>query len=326
MKIRLAVLAAACCAAAPALACFTVYDRSNNVLYNAQVPPVDMSRPLHETLPQKFPGGQMVFDQSVNCPIVQAAGQLRAAPTAPGRSPLLTDVATARSLGLKHTVIADGVAMDGAGNVYIAGTVSADFPTTDRSYDRLLNGEGALDYFVAQLGPNGSQLPYATLIPGTPAGDAVHVALDGSNTVVVASNTSSANFPTTAGAYQQVFGGGSNDDFVSQLTLLPNTISDTTPSAPSLLSPPDGATISADAGGNFDVTVSWKTAATSSGVQAYELQVSPNPAFIINSINEDIWLDDVYTTGATADGAARALGARVEVVTFARAIRSPRLG
>lgn len=98
-------------AAGPALACFTVYDRNNNVLYSAQVPPVDMSRPPSETLPQKFPGGHMVFDGNVNCPIVQAAGQLRAAPTAPGRSPLLTDVATARSMGLKHTVIADGVAV-----------------------------------------------------------------------------------------------------------------------------------------------------------------------------------------------------------------------
>lgn len=42
-------------------------------------------------------------------------------------------------------------------------------------------------------------------------------------------------------------------------------------------------------------------------------------------------VDDVYTTGATAHAAASALrtrvkGARVEVVTFARAIRSPRLG
>ena len=98
-------------AAGPALACFTVYDRNNAVLYSAQVPPVDMSRPVHETLPQKFPGGHMVFDQNVNCPIVQPAGQLRASPTAPGRSPLLTDVATARSMGLRHTVIADGVAM-----------------------------------------------------------------------------------------------------------------------------------------------------------------------------------------------------------------------
>ncbi len=37
-------------------------------------------------------------------------------------------------------------------------------------------------------------------------------------------------------------------------------------------------------------------------------------------------VDDVYTTGATAHAAASALRARVEVVTFARAIRSPRLG
>jgi predicted amidophosphoribosyltransferase len=37
-------------------------------------------------------------------------------------------------------------------------------------------------------------------------------------------------------------------------------------------------------------------------------------------------VDDVYTTGATAHAAASTLRTRVEVVTFARAIRSPRLG
>lgn len=37
-------------------------------------------------------------------------------------------------------------------------------------------------------------------------------------------------------------------------------------------------------------------------------------------------VDDVYTTGATAHEASSALHARVEVVTFARAIRTPRLG
>src|SRR5262249_8120319 len=35
---------------------------------------------------------------------------------------------------------------------------------------------------------------------------------------------------------------------------------------------------------------------------------------------------DVYTTGAPAHGAAKARGARVEVVTFARAVRVPGLG
>jgi predicted amidophosphoribosyltransferase len=37
-------------------------------------------------------------------------------------------------------------------------------------------------------------------------------------------------------------------------------------------------------------------------------------------------VDDVYTTGATAHAAAAALDTQVEVVTFARVVRSPRLG
>jgi hypothetical protein len=192
--------------------------------------------------------------------------------------------------------VADGVGMDSAGNVYIDGTVSADFPTTDRSYDRLLNGEGASDFFVAQLSPNGSQLPYATLIPGDSFEGQVTLATDGANTVIVAGNTTSSTFPTTPGAYQTMFGGGQSDDFVSQLTLLPNTINDTTPSTPSLLSPADGATLTPDSFGVFATTLSWSTASSTSGVQAYELQVSPNPDFAINSININEWLDDVYTT------------------------------
>lgn len=47
-----------------------------------------------------------------------------------------------------------------------------------------------------------------------------------------------------------------------------------------------------------------------------------NPAFhALATVPSAVLIDDVYTTGATADAAARALGARVEVVTFARAVR-----
>lgn len=54
-----------------ALACYTVYDRNNRVIYNAQTAPVDMRYQIHETLPRMFPGAHMVFDDSTDCPVTQ---------------------------------------------------------------------------------------------------------------------------------------------------------------------------------------------------------------------------------------------------------------
>ena len=71
MKLKLALLCSLGLAAGNALACFTVYDRSNRVVYHAQTSPVDMTRQLHETLPRAFPGGHMVFGGGTDCPIAQ---------------------------------------------------------------------------------------------------------------------------------------------------------------------------------------------------------------------------------------------------------------
>ncbi|TFY98747.1 hypothetical protein [Ramlibacter rhizophilus] len=73
------------CAAGPVLAqCYTVYDAQNRVLYHARQSPVDMSRPLHETVPAAFPGGHLVFDNFSQCdelrPLVPP---IAAAPTEP---------------------------------------------------------------------------------------------------------------------------------------------------------------------------------------------------------------------------------------------------
>jgi len=108
-RALLAVVAAL--GAGQAMACFTVYDRDNRVLYNAQQPPVDMSRPLHETMPAAYPGGHLVFELGNDCPAQDTpAGRLRVA-SPNGRSPLLTEAGTARNLGLPHTVVAQGVAL-----------------------------------------------------------------------------------------------------------------------------------------------------------------------------------------------------------------------
>ncbi|MDP1742621.1 MAG: hypothetical protein Q8M51_03210 [Polaromonas sp.] len=55
----------------PALACYTVYNRANQVVYHAAAAPVNMSYQLHETLPAFYPGGHLVFSITDNdCPQV----------------------------------------------------------------------------------------------------------------------------------------------------------------------------------------------------------------------------------------------------------------
>ena len=98
-------------ASGSAMACYTVYDRNNNVVYNAQTAPVDMSRHLHETVPAAFPGGTMVFDaSSTNRPRdMPVRLSLPVPPSKP--SPLLTDRRTAAEMNAPHTILPSGVAL-----------------------------------------------------------------------------------------------------------------------------------------------------------------------------------------------------------------------
>ena len=107
MKLSHAALAAMLLVAGgQAMACYQVFDANNRTVYSGMEAPVDMSRPLHETLPARFPGATMVFDNN-ECP---TQGRLRVA-SSTGRSPLLTDKRTAESMGLPHTDLGNGVSM-----------------------------------------------------------------------------------------------------------------------------------------------------------------------------------------------------------------------
>lgn len=44
-------------------ACYVVYGPDEEVAYRSPLPPVDLSRNLHETLPAIAPGGKLVFWQ-----------------------------------------------------------------------------------------------------------------------------------------------------------------------------------------------------------------------------------------------------------------------
>ena len=47
-------------------ACYIVYAADKQIVYRSQIPPVDMSRPLHETVPRIAPGGTLVFSLDSN--------------------------------------------------------------------------------------------------------------------------------------------------------------------------------------------------------------------------------------------------------------------
>lgn len=66
------LVAATLLAAPQAFACYTVYNQYNQIIYNAQTPPVDMSYQIHEVLPRVFPGATMVFGNEPGCPLTSA--------------------------------------------------------------------------------------------------------------------------------------------------------------------------------------------------------------------------------------------------------------
>jgi hypothetical protein len=130
MNLKFALLCGLLLSGANAMACYTVYDGNNRVVYRGTDAPVDMSLPLHQALAKRYPAGaSMVFDQAANCTPVSIAQVAR--PTGPmvppntirmertGRtlspssdaSPLLTDRVTAQRNGLPHTVVAGDIVM-----------------------------------------------------------------------------------------------------------------------------------------------------------------------------------------------------------------------
>lgn len=73
-------------------ACYIVYGADKQIVYRSQLPPVDMSRPLHETVPRIAPGGTLVFSLDSNgCELeihnLQGAGAARAGASAARTAP-----------------------------------------------------------------------------------------------------------------------------------------------------------------------------------------------------------------------------------------------
>lgn len=119
-------------------------------------------------------------------------------------------------LGGDHNDYPHSIVTDKYNNLVVFGTTqSHNFPTTTGAYDRTHND--SFDIIVSKFSVDGTQLLGSTFIGGSGA-DGINVAdslrmnysdefrgeviIDASNDIVIASSTSSADFPVTAGVYQ----------------------------------------------------------------------------------------------------------------------------
>lgn len=108
----------------------------------------------------------------------------------------------------------NGIAVDSAGNAYVAGqTFSADFPT--------LNGlqptpGGSSDAFVVKIDPTGSALLYSTYLGGTSAENGTSIAVDSARNAYVTGWTISPDFPIVNPLQQAK--AGDMDAFVAKIS------------------------------------------------------------------------------------------------------------
>jgi hypothetical protein len=127
-------------------------------------------------------------------------------------------------IGGSGTESGGAIAVDGSGNVAIAGTsTSVDYPTTDSSTLTLgINGVAVNDAGVTEIDATGAKLVYSTLFGGngneatvSPGG----IAMDSAGDIYLAMDTQSTNLtiapvlPETP--YSSVYGGGISDGFLA---------------------------------------------------------------------------------------------------------------
>ena len=109
---------------------------------------------------------------------------------------------------------ASALAVDSAGNVWLAGSTSSlNFPLVNAYQAALAGGK---DVFVATLNATGDHLLYSSYLGGALDDSGLAIGIDNRGSEVVGGITESSNFPSTLGVIQPLFG-GSYDGFVFKL-------------------------------------------------------------------------------------------------------------
>lgn len=209
-----------------------------------------------------------------------------------------------------------GIAVDSAGNAYVAGqTQSSNFPTMGALQPAL---GGSFDAFVTKLSSAGA-IVYSTYLGGSDLDNANGVAVDGAGEAVVVGSTASQNFPT-ANAAQGANGGGSclglwfklgvcSDAFITKLNANGTALVYSTYLGGSGKELGEGVAL--DSGGNAYVTGGTSStnfptsnplqAANGGGTDAFVAKVDPNGSVLYSTYLGGSGYDDGY--GLAADSA-----------------------
>jgi uncharacterized repeat protein (TIGR01451 family) len=111
-------------------------------------------------------------------------------------------------LGRSGNDEASSIAVDSSGNAYFVGnTNSNQFPHSHGF------GTGTGGIFLVKLSPGGRSLLYSSMLHAAVGTD---VAVDGARNAYVTGAAAATGFPTTTGALQRTFGGGSSDAFITK--------------------------------------------------------------------------------------------------------------
>jgi hypothetical protein len=118
-------------------------------------------------------------------------------------------------LGRNGPEAGKAIAVDRQGRAYATGTTGAGFPTTPGAFDPVCGP--SQDAFVSKLNRAGRKLVYSTCLGGSKGELGNAIALDRSGSAYATGTTSSADFPTTAGAFDREHSGGLDDVYVAKV-------------------------------------------------------------------------------------------------------------
>jgi hypothetical protein len=204
----------------------------------------------------------------------------------------------------------NALAIDSAGNTYVAGCTDSTAPTVNAVQG---GNKGRTEAFAGKLRPDGT-LMYATYLGGSGSDCATGIAVDTTGAATVVGWTTSSNFPA-AGAYQPRLQGG-RDGFVTRLGPLGDRLSFSTFLGGALPDTVNGVAV--DAAGNIYVAGETASsdfplrnavqAALKGGTDAFLAEFTASGDLIYSTFYGGLLDDFAKAVAVTADGVASIVG------------------